>query len=101
MTALSQPTHKLDTSAPIFAQLSEMALPCGGSVYLHVKTWKRKDWVSKTIILRYNERTKENEYSCELLTPDNNDNAYVLRVYEKFRITRKCKIIPVEIKEWY
>lgn len=87
-----QSPQKLDLTMPIFQLLEDRPPNVNASVYLHVKTWKRKDWVSKTIILKYNNDTNENEYMCALLTSDDDDNAYILNTYEVVHITENGTI---------
>ncbi len=45
---------RLDRSMAIYGMLEELTLPSNGQVILPVKTWKRKNWVTKKYVLEYN-----------------------------------------------
>jgi len=44
---------RLDKTQPIFEMLEQLELPVDGKLVLPVKKFKRKQWITKSIILKY------------------------------------------------
>ncbi len=60
--------NKLDRSLPIFGMLEKLVLPRDGQVVLPVKTWKRKNWVTKKYILEYSYDALKYNYKVDELS---------------------------------
>ena len=53
MSEFNKQSGKLDRSMPIYEMLEQLDLPHKGQLILPVKTWKRKNWVTKKYVFEY------------------------------------------------
>lgn len=53
MSEFNQQPGKLDRSMPIYKILEQLDLPRNGQLILPIRTWKRKNWVTKKYVLEY------------------------------------------------
>ena len=57
---------KINRELPIFELLENMCLPVNGELQLPIRTWKRKNWVTKKYVFRYDEFQNQLEYMLSL-----------------------------------